>query len=130
MLRRRDPVAIESVGNYLNNCGKDLASLKSRLNQLIDHIHDDYIGADADSIVTNFKAESNKIDTFLETNEYFQSYMGEVSAYDTETVDTFNKEMDDITDYFEQNKVQEDEENILNILEKIESNSTEGDDII
>ena len=105
MLRRRDPVAIESVGRYLNTCGKDLASLKSRLNQLIDHIHDDYVGADADSIVTNFKNETNKIDTFLESNDYFQSYMGEVSAYDTETVDTFQKDMQDVIDYFDSNKV-------------------------
>ena len=105
MLQRRDPVAMESVGNYLIECLENLNQYKILLNKHIDDINHSYTGVDANIIITKFKEASKKMDIMISNIEYYSEYFKILASHDRENISISTKNIQTtIEDQILQNK--------------------------
>ena len=88
MLEIRDTVAIGSVGDYLRKNKDELQTIKTKLDKDIQEICNYYIGKDANLIAGKFLEASNKLNQYMETTDYYGSYMNGLSNYDKENIKT------------------------------------------
>lgn len=93
MLKRRDSVAISSVGNYLQTSSEDLKLAKTKLKKDIDDILRSYQGIDADIIVARLQEAADKIDAITNRFDYYAKYMKAVAKHDRENIDNAKKQI-------------------------------------
>ena len=82
MIKRRDNVAIESVGEYLLLTIEDLKNEKIIIEKDINSILDNYKGVDANIIVSKFLEATSKIDLMIKIIEYHGQYMIALANHD------------------------------------------------
>lgn len=93
MMKKRDTVAIQSVGEYLLTSIEELKTEKNNLNTHIEEILNNYKGVDADVITSKFFEASSKIDFMVLVIEYYGKYMNMLSNHDKENIETASKDI-------------------------------------
>ncbi len=93
MMKKRDTVAIQSVGEYLLTSIEELKTEKNNLNTHIEEILNNYKGVDADVITSKFFEASSKIDFMVLVIEYYGKYMNILSNHDKENIETASKDI-------------------------------------
>ena len=88
MLKRRDPVAIGNVGNYMTKMGTDLRVAKDKLINDVNSISEYYKGVDAEAQITQFTETATKLDSIIKNLESYGKYMKNISSYDTDNLDS------------------------------------------
>lgn len=98
MLKKRDSVAIGSVGKYLDQSAKELVYKKKILDQHINSIINDYKGVDASKIINSFLDASSKLDKIIKTIEYYAFYMMALSNYDMKNIESAVDDLEKMMD--------------------------------
>ena len=93
MLKKRDTVAIQSVGEYLLISLEDLKIEKNNLNTHIQEILNNYKGEDANIITSKFSEAVSKIDNMVHAIEYYGKYMNILSNHDKENIAKATKDL-------------------------------------
>ena len=86
MIKRRDTVAIESVGQYLLQSINELEEEKKIMVENINSIDDNYHGEDANVIISKFIAASEKMNLMEKIIEYYGQYMIALANHDKENI--------------------------------------------
>ena len=86
MIKRRDNVAIESVGEYLLLTIEDLKKEKIKIDNDINSILNNYKGVDADTIVSKFLEATSKINLMIKIIEYHGQYMIALANHDKSNI--------------------------------------------
>lgn len=86
MIKRRDTVAIESVGKYLLQSISELEEEKKLMEKNINSINDNYHGEDANIIISKFIAASEKMNLMEKIIEYYGQYMIALANHDKENI--------------------------------------------
>ncbi len=98
MLKKRDSVAIGSVGKYLDQSAKELVYKKKILDQHINSIINDYKGVDATEIINSFLDASSKLDKIIKTIEYYAFYMIALSNHDMKNIESAVDDLEKMMD--------------------------------
>ena len=92
MVKRRDPVAINSVGVYMQEQSDALKAKKESLIMHINNILNNYKGIDAEAIVSTFLSKASKLDSIIQNLDYYAKYMQSISSYDTDNLNSSKRE--------------------------------------
>lgn len=87
MIKRRDTVAIESVGEYLLQANEELLQEKKLIDDNIKSIRNNYRGEDADVIILKFLEATSKIKLISTIINYYAQYMTTMSKHDRNNID-------------------------------------------
>ena len=98
MIKRRDPVSINSVGEYLLLCSDELKNAEILLNKHINDINTHYKGVDAKIIVSKFLDSSSKMETMIANLKYYGQYFKTLSNHDKENLELATKQFQDLLD--------------------------------
>lgn len=93
MVKRRDPIAINSVGIYMQKQSDELKNKKEILMMHINNILNNYKGIDAETIVSKFLEEASKLDSITKNLDYYAKYMQSISSFDTDNLNTAKKDL-------------------------------------
>lgn len=86
MLIRRDPVAINSVGVYMQNQTQELLLKQKSLIKNINNILNNYEGQDAKIIVSKFLESASKLNSIISNLDYYSNYMQTLSLHDRDNL--------------------------------------------
>lgn len=75
-----DPVAIASVGNYIQKQSDELKRVKNNLLNNIKEISNCYHGHDANIIITKYEERVKKLDIIITNYENYSIYMQNISS--------------------------------------------------
>lgn len=90
---RRDPVAINSVGVYMQQQSENLKTKKADLIMHINNILNNYKGQDAEEIVSKLLEEAKKLNSIIQNLDYYANYMQSISSHDTDNLNNSKKEL-------------------------------------
>ena len=86
MIKRRDNLAIGSVGEYLLLTIEDLKKEKLKIEKDINSISDNYKGVDSDIIISKFLEATSKINLIIKIIEYHGQYMIALANHDKSNI--------------------------------------------
>ncbi len=92
MKKRRDPVAIGSVGSYTETENSELKTVQNNLINHVNEIRNSYQGKDAEAIIAKFLEIISKLDSVEQNLEYYGNYMKTVSEHDQDNLNTAKKD--------------------------------------
>lgn len=96
MIKRRDTVAIESVGQYLLQSINELEEEKKIMVENINSIDDNYHGEDANVIISKFIEVTEKMNIMEKIIQYYGLYMISLSNHDRENIKYVSNQIDTI----------------------------------
>lgn len=105
MGKRRDPIAINSVGVYMQKQSDELIRIKADFETHIKNILNNYQGVDAQKIVSKFLESTRKLEGLIQNLDYYANYMKGISSHDTDNLNNTKKELTEIKDQITDNKV-------------------------
>lgn len=86
MIKKRDPIAIASVGVFLENSLEELKVLKLNLENHIKEINNYYEGNDAREIVSHFFNDTSKMNSVFTNIDNYSKYLKFLSGYDRDNL--------------------------------------------
>lgn len=101
MISKRDPVAINNVGQYLSLCSDELKSSQALLNKHINDISTYYKGVEFNIIALKFLKASERINTITANLQYYSQYFKTLSEHDKENLELATKKFQEILDEVE-----------------------------
>lgn len=98
MQKRRDPIAIGSVGAYTEKESNELRVVKKNLETHAREILNSYRGVDAEHIVAGFLEIISKLDGVIANYEYYGKYMRQVSDLDRDNLNMAKQRLKSVND--------------------------------
>ena len=115
MLVRRDPVAINSVGVYMQNQSQELLLKQQSLIKNINNVLTNYSGQDAKIIVSKFLESASKLNSVIKNLEYYSNYMQTLASHDRDNLNNAKQQFINTKNQFSDDSVVENVSETINL---------------